>query len=299
MNLDYLNTYLHVVKLGSFSKASKKLNISQPAVSFQIKRLEKESGIQLLDRRKRTIKMTEAGKRLYRFAEYAIREQANVFHDIEQLREEVTGELIIAVSSIPGEFILPAILSKFKEYYPVVEIKLIMSNSLKIVTDVQKGIYDIGFCSLGPEETPELESIKIAEDEIVLVVYPEHPFARRQKVSLSELAGESFILREEAIEKHRSAASLLFQAGFDISQCKPKLVLGTNMGVVSAVEARAGIAFLSSLVVNKSSALGWVKVVKVDGLNIKRDFFCVYRKEKSVSRLHKEFMNFIREKWSL
>ncbi|MFC2032387.1 LysR substrate-binding domain-containing protein, partial [Chloroflexota bacterium] len=91
-----------------------------------------------------------------------------------------------------------------------------------------------------------------------------------------------------------SLESLLLKVSFDPSQFKPKLVLGTTQAVVSAVEARVGIAFVSSLSLKKSLALGLVKVVKVTGLYLKRDFFCIYRKERIVSRLLEEFIDFIR-----
>lgn len=295
MNLDYLRTYLEVIKLGSFSEVAKKLSISQPAVSFQIQKLERDLGIRLIDRGQKAITMTEAGKRLLRFAQLVEQERAHLGHDLDELREEVTGELIIAASTIPGEFLLPLILSEFKALHPSIEARVAVSDSLAVIGGVRDGEYDIGFCGIAPQGQ-ELELFKIAEDEIVLIVFPGHPFSQRQEVSFVELEAEPLIFREETSGTQRSLESLLSKAGLDLSKCSPKLVLGTSQAVVSAVEARAGIAFVSNLAIKKSLALNLVKVVTVDGLRLKRDFFCVYRKGRFVSRLLGEFIAFVKSK---
>jgi len=293
MNLDYLITYLEVIKLQSFSEVAKKLSISQPAVSFQIHKLEQELGVRLIDRRQKRVTMTEAGRRLLCFAECVEQERAHLLHDLDQLREEVTGDLVIAASTIPGEFLLPPILGEFKTLHPAVKAQEVISDSLTVIAGVQDGAYEVGFCGIVPEGR-ELESFRIAEDEIVLIVFPEHPFAFRQEISLMELAGEPLIFREEKSGTLRNVESLLLKAGFDLGQCKPQLVLGTNQAVVSAVEARAGIAFVSNLAIKKSLAHSAVKVVRFEGLSLRRDFFCIYRKERIVSRLLEEFIAFVR-----
>jgi len=293
MNLGYLRTYLEVIKLGSFSKVAKKLSISQPAVSFQIQKLERDLGVRLIDRRQKTITMTEAGKRLLSFAQCVEQEQAHLRHDLDKLREEVTGDLIITASTIPGEFLVPTILSKFKAQHPTIGIQLAISDSLTVIAGVESGVYEVGFCGMAPEGK-EIESFKVAEDEIVLIVFPEHPFAQRQEVSLIEVAEEPLIFREETSGTRRSLESLLLKAGFDLGKFTPKLILGTTQAVVSAVEARAGIAFVSNLAIKKSVALSLVKVVKVEGLRLRRDFFCIYLKERVMSRLLEEFIAFVR-----
>jgi len=292
MNLDYLRTYLEVIKAGSFSEVARKLSISQPTVSFQIQKLERDLSVRLIDRSKKTIIMTEAGKRLLRFAEFVEEERARLLDDVEQLREEVVGDLVITASTVPGEFLIPAILSEFKVQHPAVGIRVAVSDSLTVINDVQNGAYEVGFCGAMPEGR-DLESFKIAEDEIVLIVFPEHPFANRPEVSPMEVVGEPLIFREETSGTQRSVESQLLEAGFNLGQGAPKLILGTTQAVVSAVEAKAGIAFVSSLAIKKSCALGLVKVVELEGLRLRRDFFCIYREERIVSRLLGEFVAFV------
>lgn len=291
MNLDYLKTYLEVVRRGSFSEVAKKLSISQPAVSFQIQKLERDLGVRLIDRGQKTIKLTDAGKRLVRFAEVVDKEQVRLMRDLDQLREEVTGNIIIAASTIPGEILLPPILGEFKALHPSVGARVDVSDSLTVISGVQSGAYDLGFCGTAPEGK-ELDYFKVAEDEIVLIVFPGHPFAKRKRISLMELEGEPLIFREETSGTQRSLKSLLAKAGVDIEKLSANLVLGTSQAVVSAVEAGVGIAFVSDLAIKKSLALGLVKQVAVEGLELRRDFYCVYRKERVVSRLLSEFIAF-------
>lgn len=292
MNLDYLKTYREVIRLGSFSEVAKRLSISQPAVSFQIQALERDLGIRLIDRRQRRITMTEAGKRLLHFAELVEKERDRLVYDLSQLRDEVTGDLAISASTIPGEFLLLPTLAEFKRLHPAIAARMMISDSLAIISRIQNNEYEIGFCGALPEGT-DLTAFKIAEDEIVLIVFPEHPFAERQKVSFGELEKESLILREETSGTQRSLESLLLKAGFDLGRCTPSLVLGSTQAVISAVEAGIGIAFVSNLAINKSLTLRLIKVVGIEGLRLRRNFYCIYRKERIVSRLLKEFIAFV------
>ena len=292
MNLEHLLTYLQVIKLGSFSEVARKLSISQPAVSFQIQKLERDLGIRLIDRGQKSITMTDAGKRLLRFAKVVEEEQARLWSDLDRLRQEVTGDIIIAASTIPGEILLPPIVGEFKALHPAVGVRVEVFDSGTVIERVRDGTYELGFCGSLPE-VKELKCFKVAEDEIVLIVLPEHPFARRGEVAPLELEEEPLVLREETSGTQRSLRSLMAKAGIDVGKWSPSLVLGTTQAVIAAVEAGVGIAFVSNLAIRKSLALGLVKQVPVEGLRLSRSFYCIYRQERVVSRLLSEFIAFV------
>jgi DNA-binding transcriptional LysR family regulator len=295
MNLDYLKTYVEVIRLGSFSEVAKELSISQPAVSFQIQKLEQDLGVRLIDRHQKTLVMTEAGKRLLLFAKLVYKEHNALLNDLEQLKGEVIGNLTVMASTIPGDFLILPILSEFKRQYPAVSVQLEVTDSSRVIDAVKSGMCNIGFCGVPPEDR-ELEVFKIAEDEIVLIVFPEHPFASRTQVPFLEVTAEQLIFREDTSGTQRSVETFLRKSGFDLSLCKPTLTLGTTEAVVSAVEAKLGIAFVSNLAIKKSVVLGLVKAIGIEGVTLKRDFWCIYRKERVVSRLLEEFIGFVREK---
>jgi DNA-binding transcriptional LysR family regulator len=293
MNIEYLRTFQEIVRLGSFSEVAKKLGISQPAVTFQVQKLEQELDARLIDRSQRTITLTPAGKRLLRFAEAVGGERENLRHDLEHLRDDVSGELLITASTIPGEYLLPILLAKFKQRYPAVKIQVDVSDSLTVISKVSDNTYEVGFCGVAPEGK-DLTSFKIASDEIVLIVFPGHPFASKREVAPEELAGEPFIFREATSGTQRSLESLLGEAGQDIRQWTPHLVLGSTQSVIAAVAAGAGIAFVSNLAIKQCTAQGLVQQVNVKGLRLKRDFYCVYRQERIVSRLLEVFIDFMK-----
>ncbi len=293
MNLEYLRTFIDVIKLGSFSEVAKKLSISQPAVSFQIQKIEQELGARLIDRRQKKLMLTEAGKRLLYFAEQFDAEYQVLLHDLEHLKEGVAGNLVISASTIPGDFILPHIVSEFKKRHPAVDIQLVITDSAKVIESIKSDEYDLGFCGLSPED-PSLETFKVAEDEITLIAFPEHPFVSRKHISIHELSSEPLIFREPTSGTQRSVEAMLLNTGFDLSQCKPALILGTTEAVITAVEARSGIAFVSNLAIKKSIALGLLKEVKIEGATFKRDFFCIFKKQRIASRLLEEFIVFIK-----
>jgi len=297
MNLDYLMTYLQVVKLGSFSEVAKKLSISQPAVSFQIQKLERDLGVRLIDRGQKSITMTDAGERLLRFAKVVAEEQERLLGDLDRLRQEVTGDLVMAASTIPGEILVPPIAGDFKALHPAVGIRVEVFDSGTVIVRVRDGTYDLGFCGSLPEGK-DLECFQVGEDEIVLIVFPEHPLAQRASISLRELEGEPIVWREPMSGTQRSLKSLLAKSGFDIGKLSPSLVLGTTQAVVAAVEARVGIAFVSSLAIKKSLALGLVRQVPIEGIRLSRSFYCIYREERVVSRLLSEFIAFVRARTS-
>ena len=291
MNIEQLYTFQEVARLGSFSEVAKKLGISQPAVSFQIQKLEQELGIRLIDRSQRAIALTSAGRRFLEFAEAVETEREHLKYDLEQMREEIAGDLRLSASTIPGEYLLPPLLARFKERHPGVRIQLDVADSVTIIQRISQNQGEIGFCGLAPEGR-DLDFFRIAGDEIVLIVPAEHPFARKEEIKADELANEPFIFREETSGTQRSLQNLLAKAGLDTGKWTPHLVLGSTQAVMLAVAAGAGIAFVSDVAAKKGP--GGIKQVGVRGLKLRRDFYCVYRQERIVSRLHREFLDFIR-----
>jgi DNA-binding transcriptional LysR family regulator len=291
MNIEQLYTFQEVARLGSFSEVAKKLGISQPAVSFQIQKLEQELGIRLIDRSQRALALTAAGRRLLEFAETVEIERERLQRDLEQMRDEVAGDLRLSASTIPGEYLLPPLLARFKQRYPAVRIQVDVSDSLTVIDRIGSNAAAIGFCGIVPEGK-DLDFFAIAADEIVLIVPPQHPLAARGEITPDELAGEPFIFREPTSGTQRSLQSLLARTGIDTGKWTPQLVLGSTQAVILAVAAGAGVAFVSDVAVKKCP--GGVRQVEVRGLRLKRDFYCIYRQERLVSRLHREFIDFVR-----
>ncbi len=296
MNLDYLKTYLLLVKMGSFSAVAKKLSISQPAVSFQIQKLEHDLGARLINRGQKKIGLTDAGKRLLAFAQSVSGEEDRLLKDIDHMREEVGGQLLVAASTAPGELILPALVGEFISRHPAVKAQIAVLDSMAVIAGVHEGNYEVGICGTAPPAEYGMESFKLSGDEIVLIVPPGHRLAERGRASFADIAAEPFIQREATSGTQRSVEALLSKAGYSPNRLMPHLVVGSSQAVISAVEAGAGIAFISNLAAKKSEELGTVKQVTLTGLKLKRSFYCIYYAERMSSRLLQEFAGFIRER---
>jgi len=296
MNLDNLKTFTLLVEKRSFSAVAQKLSISQPAVSFQIQKLEHDLGVRLLNRSQKKISLTEAGKRLLSFAQTVESEEGCLRKDMEHMRDGVGGELRIAASTAPGELIMPALTGEFITRHPAVKAQILVMDSMAVIAGVHDGSFEVGVCGVLPPAEFGLQAFKISGDEIVLIVSPKHRLATREKVSFADIEEEAFIQREAASGTQRSVKSLLAKAGYNTERLIPRLVVGSGQAVISAVEAGAGIAFVSKMAASKAVILGTVRQLTLTGLSLKRDFHCTYHAEHLSSRLLREFIGFLKER---
>ena len=295
MNLDHVRSFLEVIKKGSLSEAARALGISQPAVSNQIKGLERELGMELLIRGERgVVSLTAAGEVFLAFAEQVVAAYEEMLQRLSHLKEEVSGELVIAASTTPGEFVLPQLLSDFKARYPQVEAKVTIADTRDVVEKVLARESDIGFIG-APIERPRLILAPLVKDEIVLAVYPDHPFAGRKAIRLEELQGQRLILREEGSGTRRSLEQLLAEKGQKLPADNVVLVLGSAHAVIEAIQARLGIGFVSAFAVLRLQASGQLCTVPIAMFSLTRDLFVAYEEGQLSTRLRQEFLAFARE----
>ena len=201
MNLDHLTTYLEVVKRGSFSGAAKHLGLTQPGVSQQVRRLEKDIGIPLLDRRERRVIMTAAGLEFHRFASRVLAARSEFDEKLKDLTGQVSGRLALGASTVPGEFILPGLLAGFIALHPAVEASVEIGDTGNITDMVRTAECDLGFVGArishrGLKQEPFLE------DELVLIVPSSHPLAEKKSIVIADLGQERLITRERGSGHH-------------------------------------------------------------------------------------------------
>ncbi len=295
MNLNHLRSFLEVTKRGSLSEAARARRISQPAISNQIKRLERELGMVLLIRSERgVVSLTAAGEVFRAFAAQVMTAHEEMMQRLNHLREEISGELVIAASTTPGEFILPQLLTDFRARYPQVETKVTIADTKDVVEKVLARQCDIGFIG-APIERPRLILVPLIKDEIVLAVYPDHPFARREAIRLEELQGQRLILREEGSGTRRSLEQLLAEKGERLPVDNVALVLGSTHAIIEAIQAGLGIGFVSAFAVSRLQASGQLCTVSIEGLSLTRNLFIVYEEGQLSTRLRQEFLAFVRE----
>jgi DNA-binding transcriptional LysR family regulator len=193
--LPYLETFVRAAELNGFTAAARSLGLTQAAVSQRIQALEESVGTSLFHRRAGHVLLTDAGHRLYPYARRILALHDEARQEVTGRKQPVAGELSLAASSIPGEHLLPGLLSVFRQKYPHVQVRATVTDSQAVLQQVEQGQAHLGLVG-GKRDSPHLEFRCFACDRMVLVVPAEHSWARRRRVSLSQLRGQPLILRE-------------------------------------------------------------------------------------------------------
>jgi DNA-binding transcriptional LysR family regulator len=274
MNVSQIRTFVAVVDRGSFSEAARILGISQPAVTMQIQTLEADIGATLFDRGYRKVTLTEAGQALLPHARRVLAEIDDARRSIEEVSSTVTGRLVVAASTTPGQYLLPRLLGGFLREYPEVGVTLRVYDSAEVITHVEAGEADLGMTGAevhGARVTYE----ELGCDELALICPPGHPLAEHPPVSFGDLTSELFIVREQGSGTRMAAEEAIRRSGIDPADLDVVMELGTNEAIVSAVEGGMGIGIVSLLVARKALDMGTVAVVRGAGFPVERPLFLV------------------------
>ncbi len=274
--LPHLETFARAAELSSFTAAARALGLTQAAVSQRIQALEGALGVSLFQRRAGRVALTAAGERLYPFAERILALHREAVEEVTGHTVPLTGELTLAASSIPGEHLLPDLLGSFRARHPHVQVRASVTDTQAVLRQVEQGEAHVGLVG-GRTDSPRLEFRHFATDHIVLVVPAGHPWRRRRRVTLAQLAGEPLILREPGSGSRWSLERGLAQAGASPHDLRVALELGSNEGIKEAVLRGLGVAFLSSYAVAAELAAGRLFAVRVAGLTLERELFAVWR----------------------
>lgn len=276
MNLGQLETFIITVEKGTLSAAAEELHLTQPAVSKQLKALEEFFGARLLDRSGREVRLTEGGRIFYRRAREILRLWEQLRRELAEANNLVRGELLLGASTIPGHYVLPRLLGSFKAKYPQVEIKLEIAASEEIIKRILEGEIELGV--VGAEERKRgLVYQRLVEDELILIVPPDHPWAGRPAIRVADLAEASWVWRKEGSGTRRVAEEHLKAAGCAFPSAKVVAELGSTEAIVNAVEAGLGVSLVSRWAAEKSLRLGRIAAVPLEGVNLKRYLYLVRR----------------------
>jgi DNA-binding transcriptional LysR family regulator len=272
-----LKVFRAVAEEMSFRKAAEVLHLSQPAVSQQIRALEEEAGVRLFDRgggegHGTQIALTEAGRVLLGYATTAAETMEEARRALAELNHEVAGELRMGASTTVAQYVLPRILGAFLRQYPQVRLSLISGNTEQIAEAVAEEKVALGIIE-GPAMRRDVKTERMVQDEMVLIVGPQHAWANRKgPVAIEELTKAPFLLRERGSGSRRVVERALRRAGVPVRSLRVVMELDSTEAIISGVEAELGVGFVSRWAIGKVLRLGTVRVVGVEGLEIRRDF---------------------------
>lgn len=291
MNISYFYTFIVVVEKGSFSEAAKALSLTQPAITFQVQALERHFKETLMERSGGKIMLTPAGQVFLKYARSIVDDYHAIKDEIDKMQQEVTGRLKLESSTIPGEYILPKLVGSFMARYPMVDVSLAISDSEKVLVHVKSGEADLGFIGTPPEEGDGSLTVQpFAEDELVLVVPPEHPLAASDKVRITDVLNEQWLLRERGSGTRATFIDALTKAGLSESDLATGMELTSNQAILGAVEAGMGVSVLSKWAAERGASTGAVKALRISDLDLTRRLYLVYLKERSRSKAQEAFI---------
>lgn len=292
MDLRQLEVFVRVVETRSFSRAAETLRLTQSTVSEHIRLLEDEVGTRLFDRLSRESLPTRAGELLHDYARRILALRADARQALDQFLGRVSGALTVGGSTIPGEYVLPHLIGRFREKFPQVTIALQIGDSRGITEAVLEGRVELGVVGARPEHR-HLETRELMPDELVVVVPPGHAWFGRREAALDDLRPEPLILREPGSGSRAALEHALDQAGPGLTGLRVIAEMGSTSAVKQAVKAGVGLSIISRRAVEEECRHGLLWCVKLRDLSVTRHFYVVTHGGRSRSPLCQAFLDFL------
>jgi DNA-binding transcriptional LysR family regulator len=292
VDLRQLEIFVKVAELGSFSKAAESLYLTQPTVSEHIRTLEDELGVRLLDRLGRGAAVTRAGQLLLSYAHRILGLSREARQAMEGFQGRMSGELQVGASTIPGEYILPAMIGRFKDKYPDISITLLIGDSQAVVEWVAQGRAELGVVGARLAQRG-VEYKELMPDEVVVVVPASHAWHGRKQITLEELRNEPLLIRERGSGTRAALEAALSDAGLDLGAFRIVGEMGSTQAIKQAVKAGVGVSVISRRAVEEECRSGLVWCLKIRDLRVTRAFYLATHRDRSRSPLAEAFRSFI------
>jgi len=283
-----LQILVSLAKNLSFTRAAQALHLTQPAVSMQIKALERLAGVPLVERVGRQVALTQAGTRILHHAQAVLRSLDDAEEDLAALRGLKAGRVSIGVVST-AKYFAPKLLALFARQHPGIELKLAVNNRETVLQLLMENEVDLALMGTPPRDL-ETSAFPFARHPLVIIAAPEHPLARRRGIKVKALAAESFLVREPG--SGTRAAMERFFAAHGVSPTTTTEI-SSNETIKQAVMAGMGLAFLSQHAVGLELSAGQLVLLDVEGLPVVRGWNIVHRNEKRLSPAALVFKKFV------
>jgi DNA-binding transcriptional LysR family regulator len=290
MNLHHLEVFHAVAETGSVSLGAERLMVSQPAVSKQIKGLERQLDVRLFDRHPKGVRLTDAGRLLQGYARriFALTQEARAaLDDLSSLR---SGSLAIGAGPTVGIYLLPRVMVHFRQRFPGIRLRIETAGPEVLREQLSDGLLDLVLTESVIDD-PALESTAFASDVLVPVASSAHPFAKSQVVSPKAFCAEPFIARETSSPGGSLVERTLASRGFRI---EPYLTLASTEAIKQAVTAGLGVTMLSRLAVVSEITSGQLKQLRIKSLSIRYPLHQVRLRNHVESRPAKAFLCLLR-----
>lgn len=285
MDFEQLRTFLQVARLKSFSRAAEKLGMTQPAISAQIRSLEKEMGSRLFDREGGKVTFTAAGRLFEPFAEHCLQCQSHISLAVNELYRSARGEVSVSTSEATSLYVLPPVLAQYKRNYKRVSLNVVRAERSRSLESILSRGVDFAVISM-PVKEPRLNVHVIHRDEIVLVVPPTHPLARQELVRVNDVLQYPMLLLKNGRQRNQ------INNMFHMHDAPPRIAMEVDSSELlkRLICAELGIGFLPRANVMDDAHAGLLKIVKMEGMVLRHELALVYRKDRTLTHAANAFL---------
>ncbi len=294
ITIQQMEAIISLVEEGSFSRAAKRMLLTQPALTKNIKNAEDCIGVRLVNRSSAGISLTPEGKILYDYARRMVRLRDEAKEKVLALNKETGGNVYLSASTIPATYILPRALSDFNKANAGIHIYIKTADSEEAMNMVLENEVEMGFIGKNPVHK-KLKAETLWKDRLVLIVSKDHAWCKKKSITLPELMKEPFVIREkgsatrELFESYLKKTKSISHAQFNI--CGE---LGSSEAIKEAVIAGWGVSVISVHAVSRELSQGLLCEVPIQGLTMDRHFYLIYKRQFEFRSFHKTFINFIK-----
>jgi DNA-binding transcriptional LysR family regulator len=284
-----LEIFIAVAETQQVTRASKKLHLTQSAVSMALGELENQLGGPLFDRHGRSLLLNDRGRYLLPLSKDILRQVSNIETMLNEQQDVVAGSLEIVASSTIGNYVLPYLIGAFMQIHEEAHINMLVLNTLAAERLIARGEADLGFIE-GGISVESLTTIPWFEDELGIIVSPNHKLAKRTSFRVpTDLKETPWVMREEG-----SGTAEIFtkKLGRHASMLKVVTKTGHTEAIKKAVEGGMGAACLSRLTVCREVEQGWLKMLPIEGIDMRRQLTIIHHQDKITTRLMDAFLSF-------
>lgn len=291
VTLRQMRVFAAVARYRSFTRAARELHLTQPAISQQVKLLEIEVGLPLLEHIGRQIHLTAAGDELLRYATQVTDLLRDAGESLAAMRGLKRGLLKLGAVST-AKYFAPTLLSAFAPMYPEVTIKFFVGNREEIIRALASNDVDLVIMGRPPRELVTVAE-PFAKHPLVIIAAPDHPLATKRRIPLQRLGSENFIIREAGSGTRASMEHVFKKANVPF---RTSMEVSSNETIKQSVMAGMGISFISTHTVGLELAAGKLAILNVAGLPLVRDWFVIHLRDKRLSPIAAAFRSFLLER---
>jgi len=288
--LHQLKVFESVARLLSYTRAAEELFLSQPAVSMQIKQLEDNIGLPLFDRLGKKIYLTEAGHEMFHYSRTIAQQISEAETVIEEMKGIKRGRLVISVASTANYF-STRLLAIFNKRIEGVTVSLDVTNRENLLQQLNANDTDLVIMGKPPEEL-DLEAEPFMDNPLVVIAAPDHPYAKRKRIPLTDLQNETFVVRESVSGTRIATERFFNEKGI---QLNTGMVMTSNEAIQQAVQAGLGLGIVSLHTLELELKTNHLVVLDVESFPIMRQWYIVHRKGKRFAAIPEAFKNFVLE----